>query len=52
MTFWQIPRRMADILIEPSCTSVECASEFVSRMQQMVRNAVASIKKANNAEEE
>jgi hypothetical protein len=29
MTFGQIPRNMADILIEPSSTSVESVSEFV-----------------------
>jgi hypothetical protein len=47
MTFGQIPRSMADILIQPSSTSVECVSEFVSRMQVMGTNAVASIEQAN-----
>jgi hypothetical protein len=47
MTFGQIPRSMADIRIQPSSTSVECVSEFVLRMQEMVTNAVASIEHAN-----
>jgi hypothetical protein len=47
MKFGQIPRSMADILIQPSSTSVECVSEFVLRMQEMVTKAVASIKQAN-----
>jgi Integrase zinc binding domain len=33
MTNGQIPRSTADILIQPSSTSVECVSEFVLRMQ-------------------
>jgi hypothetical protein len=40
MKFGQIPRNMADILIEPSSTSVECVSEFVKRMQGLVTSAV------------
>ena len=51
MTFGQIPRNMADILIEPSSTSVECVSEFVKRMQGLVTNAVASIDQANKTAE-
>jgi hypothetical protein len=42
---------MADILIQPSSTSVECMSEFVLRMQEMVTNAVASIEQANKTTE-
>jgi hypothetical protein len=51
MKFDQIPRSMADILIQPSSTSVECVSEFVVRMQEMVTKAVASIKQANKTAE-
>jgi predicted nucleic acid-binding protein len=51
MTFVQIPRSMADILIQPSSTSVECVSEFVLRMQEMVTKAVASIEQANKTAE-
>ena len=51
MTFGQIPRSMADILIQPSSTSVECVSEFVSRMQVLVTKAVASIEQANKTAE-
>jgi hypothetical protein len=51
MTFGQIPRSMADILIKPSSTFVECVSEFVLRMQKMVTNAVASIEQANKTAE-
>jgi hypothetical protein len=43
MTFGQILRSVADILIQRSSTSVECVSEFVLRMQEMVTKAVASI---------
>jgi hypothetical protein len=43
MTFGQIPRNMADILIEPSSTSVACAYEFVKIMQGLVTSAVTSI---------
>jgi hypothetical protein len=51
MTLGQIPRNMADILIEPSSTSVESVSEFVKRMQGLVTNAVASIDQANKTAE-
>jgi hypothetical protein len=40
MTIGQIPRSMAEILIQPSSTSVECVSELVLRMQEMVTKAV------------
>jgi hypothetical protein len=42
---------MADILIQLSSTSVESMSEFVLRMQEMVKKAVASIKQANKTAE-
>jgi hypothetical protein len=51
MTFGQIPRNMASILIHPSSTSVECVSEFVLRMQEMVNKAVSSIEQANKTAE-
>jgi hypothetical protein len=51
MTFGQIPRNMADILVEPSSTSVECVSEFVKRMQGLVTSAVTSIDQGNKTEE-
>jgi hypothetical protein len=51
MTLSQIPRSMADILIQPSSTSVECVSEFVLRMQEMVTSAVAYIEQANKTAE-
>jgi hypothetical protein len=51
MTFGHIPRNMADILIEPSSTSVECVSEFVRRMQELVTRAVTSIDQANKTAE-
>ena len=51
MTFGRVPKNMADILIEPSSTSVECVSEFVKRMQGLVTNAVASIDQANKTAE-
>jgi hypothetical protein len=51
MTFGQIPRNMADILIEPSSTSVECVSEFVKIMQGLVTSAVTSIDQANKTAE-
>jgi hypothetical protein len=51
MTFGHIPRNMADILIEPSSTSVECVSEFVKIMQGMVTTALAFIDQANKAAE-
>jgi hypothetical protein len=51
MTFGQIPRTLANVLIQPSSTSVECVSEFVSRMQEMVKEAVASIEQANKTAE-
>jgi hypothetical protein len=43
MTFGQIPRNMADILIDPSSSSVESVSEFVKRVQGLVTSAVTSI---------
>jgi hypothetical protein len=42
---------MADLLIQPSSTSVECMSEFVLRMQEMVTKAVASTEQANKTAE-
>jgi hypothetical protein len=51
MTFGQIPRNMADILVQPSSTSVECVSEYVSRMHEMATKAVASIEQANKTAE-
>jgi hypothetical protein len=50
MTFGQIPRNMADILIQQNSTAVECVSEFVSRIQIMVTKAVASIEQDTNVE--
>jgi hypothetical protein len=47
MTFGQIPRSMANILIQQSYSSVKSVSEFVFSMQEMVSNAVASIEQAN-----
>jgi hypothetical protein len=38
----QIPRSMADMLIEPSSTSVEFVSEVFKRMQGLVTSAVTS----------
>jgi hypothetical protein len=43
MKFGQIPKSMADIIIQPSSTSIECVSEFIVRIQEMVKNAVSSI---------
>jgi hypothetical protein len=43
MKFGQIPINMADILIEPSSTSVESVSEFVKILQGLVSIAVTSI---------
>jgi Chromo (CHRromatin Organisation MOdifier) domain len=51
MTFSQIPRNMADILIEPSSTSVESVSEFFKRLQGLVTCAVTSIYRANKTAE-
>jgi hypothetical protein len=51
MTCGQIPRNMADLLIEPSSTSVESVSEFVKRLQGLVTSAVNSIGQANNTAE-
>jgi hypothetical protein len=51
MKVGQILRNMADLLIEPSSISVECVSEFVSTMQEIVTNAVASIEQANKTAE-
>jgi Chromo (CHRromatin Organisation MOdifier) domain len=51
MTFGQIPRNTADILIEPSSTSVESVSEFVKRLQGMVTSAVTFIDQANKTGE-
>jgi hypothetical protein len=51
MMFGQIPRNMADILIEPSSTSVESLYEFVKRLQGMATGAVISIDQANKTAE-
>jgi Chromo (CHRromatin Organisation MOdifier) domain len=51
MTFGQITINMADILIEPSSTSVESVSEFVKRIQGLVTSAVTSIDQANKTAE-
>jgi hypothetical protein len=51
MKFGQIPIKMADILIEPSSTSVESVSEFVKRLQGLVTSAVTSIDQANKTAE-
>jgi Chromo (CHRromatin Organisation MOdifier) domain len=51
MTLDQIPRNMADILIEPSSTSVESVSEFFKRFQELVTSAVTSIDQANKTAE-
>ena len=47
MKFRQIPRNMADIMIDPSSTSVECVSEFVNILQVLATCAVTSIYQAN-----
>jgi hypothetical protein len=47
MTFDQIHRNRADILIEPSSTSVECVSEVLKIMQGLVTIAVTSIYQVN-----
>jgi hypothetical protein len=51
MTFGQIPRNMADILIDPSSTSVESVSEFVKILQGFVTIAVTSIDQTNKTAE-
>jgi hypothetical protein len=51
MMFGQIPRNMADILIEPSSTSVESVSEVFKRLQGLVTSAVTSIDQANKTAE-
>jgi hypothetical protein len=51
MAFGNILRNMADIQIEPSSTSVECAYEFLKRMKGLVTSAVTSIDQANKTEE-
>jgi hypothetical protein len=51
MTFGQLPRNMAEILIEPRSTSVECVSELVKRMQGLMTSAVTSIDQANKKAE-
>jgi hypothetical protein len=51
MTFGQIPRNMADIMIDPSSTSVESVFEFVKRLQGLVKSAVTSIDQANKTAE-
>jgi hypothetical protein len=51
MTFGQIPRNMADFLIDSSSTSVGCVSEFVKRIQGFVTSAVTSIDQANKTAE-
>jgi hypothetical protein len=50
-TFGQIPRNMADILIQPSSTSVESVSEVFKRLQGLVTSAVTSIDQANKTAE-
>jgi hypothetical protein len=42
---------MADILIEPSSTSVESVSEFVKRLQGLLTSSVISIDQANKTAE-
>jgi hypothetical protein len=51
MKFGQIPRNLADILIEPSSTSVESVSVFVKRLRGLVPSAVTSIDQANKTAE-
>jgi hypothetical protein len=51
MTFGKIPGNMADILIEPSSTSVWCVSEVFKRMQGLVTCSVTSIDHANKTAE-
>jgi hypothetical protein len=51
MKFGQIPRKMADILIEPSSTSIESVDEFFKRLQGMVTSAVTAIDQANKTAE-
>jgi hypothetical protein len=51
VTFRQIPRNMADILIEPSSNSVESVSEVFKRLQGLVTSAVNSIDQANTTAE-
>jgi hypothetical protein len=47
MKFCQIPRNMADTLIEPSSTSVERVSEFVKIMQGLVKSVRTSFYQEN-----
>jgi hypothetical protein len=51
MWFDQIPRNMADILIEPISTFVEFVSEFVKIMQGLATSAVTSIDQDNKTAE-
>jgi hypothetical protein len=51
MTCGQIPRNIADILIEPSSTSVESVSEVFKRLQGLVTSAVTFIYQANKTVE-
>jgi Integrase zinc binding domain/Chromo (CHRromatin Organisation MOdifier) domain len=51
MTFGQIPRNMADILIEPSSNSVESLYEFVEILQGLVTSAMTVIHQANKTAE-
>jgi hypothetical protein len=51
MTFGQITKNMADILIEPSSSSVESVFEFVKRLQGLVTSVVTSIDQANKTAE-
>jgi hypothetical protein len=51
MTFGQIPRNMADILIEPNSTSIESVSDIFKRLQGLVTSSVTSIDRANKTAE-
>jgi hypothetical protein len=51
MTFGQITRNMADIMIEPIATSLESVSEFVKRLLGLMTSAVTSIDQANKTAE-
>jgi Chromo (CHRromatin Organisation MOdifier) domain len=51
MKVGQIPRNMADILIERSSTSVECVPEFVKRMHGLKTSAVTCTNQANKTAE-
>jgi hypothetical protein len=51
MTFGQIPRNMADILIEQSSTSVKIVSEVFKILQGLLTSAATSIHQANKTAE-